>query len=119
MKSKMRYAVPTALFALAALGATPALAQEDDDDEGGVGEVMMQVAPDVEDGEVTFARDIQLPEHAADEAHTNAQDGLDTANEARGSGAALGQERASEARDLGRNADEVNAAGSGDNPPRP
>lgn len=114
---KMHYAVPMALMALGMLAATPALAQGS---EGDVGEVMMQVAPDVEDGEVEFTEEnrIELPpavpeESAARENAENAAFGLETANEARQLRELEDPEAISEAaRELGRDADEIPEGGN-------
>lgn len=111
---KMHYAVPMALMALGMLAATPALAQGD---EGDVGEVMMQVAPDVEDGEVEFTEEnrIELPPAVPEEsaAHENAAFGLETANEARQLRELEDPEAISEAaRELGRDADEIPEGGN-------
>lgn len=87
---KIRYAVPATLFALAMLGATPALAQQG---------MSMEIVEDPEASEADYASQIELPpqagggegddeenggfEEAKENAPEEAQPGLNVATEAR------------------------------------
>lgn len=101
----------TQLLSLALLCAVPGLvsAQENADELG----ITMSVIEDEEAAdERDFVNEIELPDIAADEAHSNAQEGNDTANQARQQGSEFGQERAEEGRNRG-------GAGGGQPPGNP
>lgn len=86
------------LYSLVLLYALPgvALAQEG----GDTLEITMSVIEDEEDfDEQAVVNDIALPDVAAGEARSNAQQGLETANQARQQGSENRNERAEEGRD--------------------
>lgn len=97
MQLKMSYLVPATLFALALLGAGPALAQQTPEvaqEQGDVDEVMMSVVGQENADEQAFAEDVAVPRsegdvedggfgQAKEEAAGPGQLGLGVAEEAR------------------------------------
>lgn len=101
------------LLPLAVLLAAPGIAasQDNGNDDGDDLGVTMSVVEDQGDaaGEEGFFNEIELPDIAPEEAHSNAEGGIDTANEARDNrdheardqGRDVGGERPEEGRDRG------------------